>query len=59
MSNIPEKPGCPDGDWCRSFKCCFWDCQGDEARAWELKEDEAIRAELEKNGERGWIRTSG
>jgi hypothetical protein len=21
-------PGCPDADWCRGNRACWWDCQG-------------------------------
>lgn len=23
-------PGCPDGDWCRGNRMCFWDCRGND-----------------------------
>lgn len=22
--------GCPDADWCRGNRCCYWDCEGAE-----------------------------
>lgn len=53
MSTIPADkrrypPGCPDPDWCRGNRACWWDCTGERTEALIAAEDE--REERINNG---------